>query len=114
MTKTLKRVGNVLQGIYLIALGFFLIGENMGMFNIIHEMLYTWQALLIAVGIFQIMGLDIFGGLMTVVVGVVFYLPLFGYTGFEPWRILIPTIIVLVGLKIIFKSAGFSAQSRRF
>lgn len=103
MRSTAKRIGSILQGIYLVALGFFLIGENMGMFNIVHDMLYTWQALVIAIGIFQVLGLDIFGGLLTIVVGAVFYLPLFGYQGIEPWKIILPSVAVLMGLKIIFK-----------
>ena len=110
----MKRIGNILQGIYLVALGFFLIGENMGMFNIIHDMLYTWQALVIAIGIFQFLGLDIFGGLLTIVVGSVFYLPLFGYHGIEPWKIILPSVVVLIGLKIIFKGTCTSSNCRRF
>lgn len=114
MRKIAKRIGNILQGTYLVALGFFLIGENMGMFNISHEMLYTWQALVIAIGIFQILGLDIFGGLLTVVVGFVFYLPLFGYHEIEPWKIILPSVAVLMGLKIIFKGIWSSPNCNHF
>jgi predicted membrane protein len=108
---------NLLLGIILMFLGLFLIAD---LADVIpwrfRDFLFTWQALLIFLGVVFLSGKDKGTGLIMIAVGTFFLMPKF----FELphyWRSLFwPSLLILLGLVVIFGSRrqdGFFNQKKK-
>jgi predicted membrane protein len=97
-----QRRGKVLGGIFIVAVGVLFLLRELGVWMPVW--LFTWQMLVIAIGLF--VGLKhsfrSFGWMITVLVGLAFMLK-----EFAPWlhigKFLWPIVIILVGIFMIFK-----------
>ncbi len=108
--RNFKRSGraHLLLGIVLMFLGLFLIAEMAGVFpGSMRRFLFSWQALLILLGIIFLSNKENKGtGVILIVIGSFFLLPKFHFFDLpDYWRSLFwPSMLILLGLVVIFGS----------
>ena len=98
-------------GIAFVAVGLFLILQKTGIipWEIAHYVL-RWQMVLIAIGVFAIVGgKNKTGGLIMITIGTLLYLPEILDISFHLRRLVWPAILVVVGVILISKQSGLSS-----
>lgn len=98
-----------LVGAGLVTVGLLLLSQQLGyMPDLIEHYILKWQMILIALGtIGLITKPNKFGSLILLVVGVLFYIPEVFAIPHGYHHLLVPIIIVLVGIRIIFRHRSF-------
>ncbi len=113
-----NRVG--ILGLVLIVAGLLIIGEQFEMFPYrVRDILFTWQALLIALGLIFASRRDgRLTGLILILIGGFFLLPRFTVLPVSTLKLFWPVLLIFFGLVILFKAAfgrgrgfGISASS---
>lgn len=109
--KNNNRSGRIFAGFFLIVIGGVLLAGKLGVY--IPHWVFTWQFLLIAIGVF--MGFrSMFrntGWMVPILIGGVFMMDEF-YPGIELKRYLLPSVIIVIGLMMII--AKRPSHRRRF
>jgi hypothetical protein len=102
-----ERNKRVAGGIVLLAVGGLLLAREAG--AVLPEWLFTWQMIVIAVGLYIGLksGFRDLGWLIPVTVGVVFLADRF-VEGFSPWPYLWPIVIIAAGLSMIIRRRSCS------
>ena len=102
----MKKVSTVMWGLILIAIGVILGGNALGLFNI--DVFFDgWWTLFIIVPctVGLITDKDRTGHLIGLIVGVCLLLACQNVIGFDSlWKLLVPSIIIIIGLSMIFKT----------
>jgi len=111
-----NRVGFL--GLILIIAGLLIIGEQLNLFPIrVRDILFTWQALLIALGLIFICKREgRLTGLILILIGGFFLLPRFTVLPVNTIKLFWPTLLIFLGIVILFKAAfgrgfGISASN---
>lgn len=108
MKKQGKQSSNLITGILLVLAGFFILAINLDLIAM-HwwELLLHWQVWLILIG------LSLIGyaesrvtGIIVFMVGALFLIPEFVYIPFSMSKLIVPTVLVLVGGGVILSGFG--------
>jgi len=93
-----------LGGVAILA-GLVLLGLNTGFIPITWKsIIFSWQMLLIAIGVISIFGRDSYvPGIILILVGGIFIIPKFGFLPFSIHSLFWPAILIAVGLIVLFK-----------
>lgn len=91
-------------GVLVIAAGLLLLARNTGFLDAsISRILFSWEMLLIAIGVVNIFWRQSFwSGVILIGIGGFFLLVNFYHMPFSTWQLFFPALIILVGLKMIF------------
>lgn len=110
MRKNRKLVA-IVTGLFFIAVAFLLIGHSLGFIsNYAYQIIISWQMLLIALGVIQILTWrHFFCGLVLIIVGSVFLIPKLFILPVALANLTFPAILFLIGLVIIIRP-----RSKRF
>ena len=113
--KKMKSFGNVLWGIVLIVVGLIIGGNALGITNI-NIFFDGWWTLFIIVpcffGLFK--DQDKTGNIIGLIVGIYLLLYCQGLINFQfAWKLVVPVIFVLIGLKMIFKDTFNKKKPRQ-
>ena len=94
-------------GVLVIAAGLLLLARNTGFLDTsISRVLFSWEMLLIAIGIVNIFfRQSMWSGMILIGIGGFFLLVNFYHMPFNTWQLFLPALIILVGLKMIFGSS---------
>ncbi|NQV01906.1 MAG: hypothetical protein HQ542_04625 [Bacteroidia bacterium] len=93
-------------GAVVILAGLILLGLNMGFLpGSWKSIIFSWQMLLIAIGVISFFGRDgdYFVGIILILVGGIFIIPKFGILPFSIHSLFWPAILIAIGLIILFK-----------
>ncbi|NQU87083.1 MAG: hypothetical protein HQ541_15105 [Mariniphaga sp.] len=94
-------------GIFLIMLGLVWILERLGLVpDFVDDILISWQMLLIAIGMFSIIGGNRTTGFILILIGGVFLVPEVLEIPYELRRIVWPLLLVGVGVILLFRHRG--------
>ncbi len=111
-----NRVGFL--GLILIIAGLLIIGDQFNLFHFkTREILFTWQALLIVLGIIFVNKRDgRFTGVLLIIIGAFFLLPKFMVLPVSAFKLFWPAMLIFLGVLILFKGVfnrgfGISASS---
>jgi len=100
-------------GIILIVIGGILILERLDLIPWdIADLLISWQMLLIAIGVFLILGKNVVAGIVLICVGGFFILPEITEVPDKLQQIYGPMVLVLIGLVLLLRHKGCSRQIR--
>ena len=98
-------------GVVLIVVGVILILQRLNLIPWdLADLLISWQMLLIAIGLFLIIGGNRVGGLILVAIGGFFILPEFVHVPHEFRRIYWPLVLVIIGAALLFRHKGCNRQ----
>jgi predicted membrane protein len=101
-------------GIALIAIGGVLILERLNLIPwSVADMLISWQMLLIAIGVFSLLGGNRTGGTILIVIGGFFLVPEMIDVPSEIRRLYWPMILVAIGAALLFRHKGCNSQIER-
>lgn len=91
-------------GIFVVAAGLLLLARNTGLLNhSVSRILFSWEMLLIAIGVFNIFWRQSFwSGVILIGLGSFFLLVNFYHMPFSTWQLFLPALIIVVGLSMIF------------
>jgi predicted membrane protein len=99
---------NLIIALIFIAVGFVLIGRNIGLIAYpISRVIISWQMLLIVIGLVSLLRNHGTGGAILVAIGAFFMVPLLPGMGYFEVSRFWPLIFVLVGLIIIFRRRDY-------
>ena len=99
-------------GVMLIAVGGVLILERLNLIPWdLSDMLISWQMLLIVIGVFSLMGGKRTWGIILIAVGGFFLIPI--DIPYEVRRIYWPLILVLIGVALLYRQRGCNRQIRQ-
>lgn len=94
----------VLPGIILICAGLLLLGENMGWINYsLFRILFSWQMLLIVLGLSSFANKRVTGGLILTGIGIVFLLPRINDVWDTYTHTYWPLLLILLGVVVLLK-----------
>jgi predicted membrane protein len=95
----------VIFGGIILLIGFIFLLDNIGILSFeIKDVLFTWQMLLIAIGLLSLSGgRNCFPGLIMIIIGSFFLVPHFFDFSFNFTKLLWPIILIIIGLMIIFR-----------
>jgi predicted membrane protein len=100
-------------GVILIVIGGILILERLDLIPWdIADLLISWQMLLIAIGVFLVLGRNVGAGIIFIGVGGFFILPEITTVPDELKRIYGPLVLVVIGLLLLFRHKGCNRQIR--
>ena len=96
-------------GVIVIGAGLLLLARNTGLLTpTISRIIFSWEMLLIAIGVFNIFWRQSFwSGVILIGLGSFFLLVNFYHMPFGTWQIFLPALIILVGLSMIFGGSHF-------
>lgn len=78
----------------------------------VERYIFTWQALIIAIGLVSLSNRNgHIGGIILVTVGIIFLLPKFGFIDHNVRHLWWPAILIIIGFFIMFKSFGTRKKS---
>jgi len=100
-----RRFRRMLFGILLVGAGVLLVLSNLGIFPpYLHHIIFSWQMLLIAIGVVNILsGHNYFSGIILVSIGGFFLVPEVWYFPFDFDRLFWPLLLIGVGVMIILR-----------
>ena len=103
-----RRMKKYALGAVVILLGLVLLGLNTEILPMSWKpILFSWQMLLIAIGVISIFGRDSYiPGIILILVGGIFIIPKFGVLPFSIHNLFWPAILIAFGLIILFKGFG--------
>ena len=103
-----KRMKKIAFGVLVLLAGFFLLGFNLEFLPLAWKpIVFSWQMLLIAIGIVSLFGKDSYiPGIILLLVGGIFIIPKFGVLPFSVHSLFIPAILIAIGLIVLFKGFG--------
>ncbi|OFX43271.1 MAG: hypothetical protein A2046_13105 [Bacteroidetes bacterium GWA2_30_7] len=98
-----KKMKKLVFGVLIVLAGLLLLGFNTGLLNEDYKhIIFSWQMLLIGIGIINIVGKDNWtAGLILISIGTYFLLPHF--FDFEVRKVFLPILIIFIGLVILSK-----------
>lgn len=101
----LKYDHRIWLGVIIVIIGFLVLLDNLGIGQYsFHEYLFRWEVLLMALGLFFILGdRNRSTGIILIAVGGIFYLRDILGLSFNFWELLFPGLLILVGVMIIFR-----------
>ncbi|MBN1821088.1 MAG: hypothetical protein JXR31_12400 [Prolixibacteraceae bacterium] len=98
-------------GVFLIAIGCIWIFERLDLIpDIVDDILISWQMLLIAVGLFSIIGGNRTTGYVLILIGGVFLVPEVVEIPYELRRIVWPLLLVGVGIILLFRHRTYHTE----
>lgn len=102
-----RNLGRAIIGIVLILIGVAFIGRTLDFFpHQIMRHIFTWEMILIVLGVIFISTRDNkTTGWILLIIGLVFWVPDFIHIPFGVRRLLWPTLLIIVGVVIIFRSS---------
>ncbi|MCX6271916.1 MAG: DUF5668 domain-containing protein [Bacteroidetes bacterium] len=96
---------SVVFGILVLAFGFVLLLRNAGLMNdTFHDIIFSWEMLLIAIGVINLFDRNRTFGLILITLGAVFLIPDIVNIPVELHRIFWPCIIIIIGVYLLFGS----------
>jgi predicted membrane protein len=103
-------------GVIIIVAGFLLLLVNTGILPYtIHHVLFSWQMLLIGIGIISFLSSESrTPGTILILIGTIFILPRIFDLSFNVWHVFWPVILIGIGVLILFKRSPKSAIQWRF
>ncbi len=103
-----RRSKSAVFGFVMILVGLVIISNQLDLIPFkIREVLFTWQALLIVIGVVFVTTRDQFTGYILMGVGAFFLLPDLVDMQWEYRRLFWPSIFIIMGIVIIFKGSGY-------
>lgn len=91
-------------GTIFILIGTLFLLDNLNMIDFsIPRYLFTWQAILIVIGIFQLGTGNTKGGVILLTLGIVFWLPVYYNISFRDYW---PVLIILLGISFFFEKSN--------
>ena len=107
-SKKCNTFSRTITALFFIMAGLILIAQRLGYIsNDLYHMLFNWQMLIIAIGIVSITKRGgSLGGMIMILVGVVFLVPEYFNMPVNTKQLLWPAILIGVGLIILFKGFG--------
>lgn len=99
-------------GVLVIAAGLLLLARNTGMLTpAISRIIFSWEMLLIAIGLVNIFWRQSFwSGIILIVIGGFFLLVNFYHMPFSTWKLFLPAVIIFVGLQMIFGASQWKKR----
>ncbi len=110
-----RRMKKYALGAVAILAGLILLGLNIGFLPYSWKsIIFSWQMLLIAIGVISLFGRDNYGpGIILILVGGIFIIPKFGVLPFSIHSLFWPAILIAIGLIVLFRGFGRPFGQRR-
>lgn len=104
---------SVAFGILIMAAGLILLLRNLGMLDrSVTRIVFSWEMLIIAIGFINAIGHSQKWGLLLMLIGGVFLTARIMDHPLRFWEVALPTLIILVGIGLLFSSTNFFTKRR--